>query len=120
MADSIKVTKRDKFYMLLDIKEVVENEMLVDFIRHELDLLDKKSHSGSRKPNARQIENAEVLVPQILEYLSSVDNATVGEITKGIELPATNQRVTAHLTQLLKDNKVVRVVEKGKAFYSIA
>lgn len=120
MANSVKVTKSDKFNMLLAIEEVAENEMLVEFINHELELIAKKSKSGSRKPTKTQVENAEVLVPQVLEYLANVDNATASDIVKGIELPATNQRVTAQLTKLLKDGKVVRVVEKGKAFYSLA
>lgn len=120
MANStVKVTKTDKFNMLLAIDEVAENDMLVDFIKHELELIAKKSKSGSRKPTKTQVENAEILVPQILDYLASVDNATVTDIVNGIDLPTTNQRVTAQLTKLAKDNKVVRIVEKGKAYYSV-
>ena len=38
-----KVTKRDNFNALLKIEEVASTEQLVEFVNHELELLDKKS-----------------------------------------------------------------------------
>ena len=43
MAETKKLTKKEKFGMLLNIKEVAENEMLVEFINKELELLNKKN-----------------------------------------------------------------------------
>ena len=37
-----KVTKRDNFKALLEIEEVKANQGLVDFINHELELLDNQ------------------------------------------------------------------------------
>ena len=53
-----KMTKREKFELLLTIAEVQENEMLVEFINHELELLAKKNATGTlRKPTKTQLEN---------------------------------------------------------------
>ena len=42
-----KMTKREKFELLLTIAEVQENEMLVEFINHELELLANSLASSS-------------------------------------------------------------------------
>ena len=49
-----KMTKREKFEMLKAIPEVSANEMLVEFIDHELDLLAKKNAS-EKKPTAMRV-----------------------------------------------------------------
>ena len=54
---SRKPTKRDHFNALLAINEVASNPALVEFIEHELDLLNRKN-TAERKPTAKQVENA--------------------------------------------------------------
>ena len=46
MATEKKITKRDRFNELLGIPAVAENEGLVEFIEHEIELLDKKNTAG--------------------------------------------------------------------------
>ena len=42
-----KMTKKDYFNELLKIGAVASNESLVDFINHELELLDRKSSKST-------------------------------------------------------------------------
>ena len=114
-----KLTKADKFAMLKAIPAVAENEVLVEFIDHEVALLAKKN-SAEKKPTAQQTANAGIC-EAIVEGLEANRLYTVTEIIK--EIPAcsdlTNQRVSALLRQLVEGGKVKRTEDKRKAYFSI-
>ena len=115
-----KITKREKFEMLAKIDAVAKNPMLVEFIEHELELLAKKSASGSGKLTATQKENENVK-SAILEEMSNEPNRlfSVSEMIK--LFPACNElslpKVTALVTQLAKADLVERIEEKRKAYF---
>ena len=111
-----KLTKRDHFNALLNIEEVKSNETLVDFINHELELLAKKN-SAERGMTKTQKENAD-LQQKILETLEPNMLYTVSDLCKlmGIE---SNQKMTHLLTPLADEGKLVRTVEKRRAYYSL-
>lgn len=115
-----KITKREKFEMLKAIPEVAGNEMLVEFIDHELELLAKKNAS-EKKPTAQQTAN-EGIKEAILEAMEPNRLYTVTEIQKEVAECAelSNQRVSALMRQLKDDGKVVRTEEKRKAYFSKA
>ena len=56
MAETKKLTKKEKFGMLLNIKEVAENEMLVEFINKELELLNKKNGKNGQTKGQKENE----------------------------------------------------------------
>ena len=73
---------------------------------------------GERKPTKTQVEN-EGIKAQILDVMGNAEGRmTVGELMKELAIES-NQKVTSLLTQLRKDNKVVRVEEKGVAYYTL-
>jgi hypothetical protein len=117
-----KMTKAQKFEMLLALAEVKANPTLVEFIEHELELLAKKN-SADKKPTAQQTANKGIC-DAILEALAENPTRlfTITDIIK--EVPAcadlTNQRVSA-LVRGMKDSGLVEPVEeKRKAFFRIA
>jgi hypothetical protein len=118
MMNEKKITKAQKFAMLKAIPEVAANEMLVEFIDHEMELLAKKN-SADKKPTAQQTANAEI-AKAIVERFSAEPNRlfTITEIIK--EVPAcaelTNQRVSAIVRGLIGVS-VERVEEKRKAYF---
>ena len=119
---STKVTKKERFAQLMEIvnaSQVENSAELVAFIEHEVELLNKKN-SRSGKPTARQVENEEIK-ESILLILSTVGKPmTVTQLLSELCNPElSNQRVSALLTQLKDDFKVVRTVEKKVAFYSL-
>ena len=115
--NTVKVTKRERFEQIKAL--VKDNEELVAFIDHEIELLNKKN-SRSGKPTKTQIEN-EAIKNTILDILQTTGKPmTVTQLLANDELDGlSNQRVSALLTQLRKADKVVRTVEKKVAFYSI-
>jgi len=115
-----KPTKRDNFNALLAIPAVAENADLVDFITHEIELLDKKN-SAERKPTAKQVENASIK-DAILAWMNENVLYTCAEVTK--VCPACEglsvNRVSALLTQLKNEDLLVVTEDKRKHFYTLA
>ena len=111
-----KITKREKFAMLLEIEAVKGNEMLVEFIEHEMELLSKKN-GADRKPTAQQTANAEIQ-KAILEAMEVGKRYTITDLIKTVPACAdlTNQRVSALVRQLMP-TYIERVEEKKKAYF---
>lgn len=120
-----KLTKRDYFSQLREI--VKDNADLVAFIDHEVELLNKKNASKSDAPSKTQIEN-KALQENILDVMCGLDNAKtitelindteIGKLTFGKEnKEMTNQKLSRLVNDLAKENKVVRTVVKGVAYF---
>ena len=114
-----KMTKRDYFNELLTIAEVKENKAMVDFINHELELLEKKNASKSTTLTKEQKANVE-LKDQIIEEMVKGKCYTISDMQK--ELPCcaelTNQKISAMVRQLMAEGKVKRTEDKRKAYFS--
>ena len=113
-----KMTQRDFYNEIIALAEANEREDIVEFAKGRIAVLDKKS--GNKKPTKTQEENA-VLKNVILNTLTN-EGVTVTDLqNKNEELSVlSNQRVSAILRQMVLDGKVVKVVEKKKAYFSLA
>jgi hypothetical protein len=115
-----KMTKKDYFNELLKIKEVAESEKLVAFIEHELELLAKKNSTatGEKKLTATQKANEEVKVA-ILNGMEADRLYTITELMKEIPecVEMTNQKVSAIVRQMVKEETVNRIEDKRKALF---
>lgn len=113
---SKKLTKKDYFNSLLGLAEVKANPALVDFIKHELELLAKKN-SADKKPTAQQVAN-EGLKTAILDGMEEGKLYTITELIKAIPDLAdlTNQRVSALVRQML-GSSIERIEDKRKAYF---
>ena len=115
-----KMTKREKFELLLTIAEVQENEMLVDFINHELEVLAKKNATGTlRKPTKTQIENENLIEVIFAKLQATGEGMTISEIQVEDEMleGLTNQKMSALLKKLVDSQRVEKYVEKKKTFF---
>ena len=119
-----KMTKREKFEMLANIPAVAENEMLMEFIAHELELLAKKnvSATGEKKLTATQLAN-EGLKSEIFDHMATNPNRlfTISELIKEVPSCAelSTSKVSAMLTQLIKAEKVERISDKRKSYFKV-
>ena len=120
MATTTKTTKAQKFEMLKNIPAVAENEMLVEFINHELELLAKKN-SAEKKPTAQQTAN-EGIKSAIVDGMENGKAYTITDIIKSVPECAelTNQRVSALMRQLVEAKVVIRTEDKRKAYFTLA
>ena len=116
--DIIKNTKPTKKGMFVEILKVVEgNEDMVNFINHEIELLDRKKSSNSESKT--QIEN-KAIKEKIVNALTQVAReVTITELQSVNEDMASysNQKLSALLKQLVEDGLVERVEDKKKAFF---
>lgn len=121
MENTKKITKRDNFNKLLTIEEVARDEQLVEFINHELKLLDKKSASHSTAKTANQKANEEIKT-KIVDALVQLGKSTISELQVGSEEMAeySNQKLSALLKQLVDSKQVIRTMEKKKAYFEVA
>jgi hypothetical protein len=115
-----KLTKRDHFNALLAIEEVAQNPTLVEFINNELELLARKN-SADKKPTAVQQANEE-LKEAIMAHLASGEKYTVSMLIKEVPECAelSNQKVSALITILIGEGKVVKTIEKRVSYFSKA
>ena len=113
-----KITKRERFNQLLEIAEVKANADLVDFINHEIELVERKN--GSRKPTKTQLEN-EGIKDAIVEIMGKEPNRmfTVTEMCKMLSDIGdfTPQKISALMRALVLDGKVERVQDKRKTYF---
>lgn len=119
-----KMTKKETINLLIDVlmgnQEVEDMQIFVDFLVHERELLEKKSsNSGQTKT---QKEN-EVIKDKIVDTLKGLDRPVM--ITELQEANAelanfSNQKISALLTQLVNSKVVNRVVDKKKAYFTLA
>ena len=121
MENTKKITKRDNFNKLLTIEEVARDEQLVEFINHELELLDRKSASHSTAKTVNQKANEEIKT-KIVDALVQLGKSTISELQAGSEEMAeySNQKLSALLKQLVDSNQVVRTMDKKKAYFEVA
>ena len=112
-----KPTKRDNFTALLKLSEVKADPKLVEFITHEIDLLDRKN-TVDKKPTKTQQEN-EVIKTTVLSAMESNRLYSISEMLK--EFPVckgmSNQKLSSLVRQMVLDKQVERVEDKRKAFF---
>lgn len=126
-----KLTKKDLFKMVRGVVENsgVDNQVeLLEFIDHELELLNNKAirKANGETPTAK--ENAEIL-RLAMEHLEGVEKATISEILKDCEVIAnyitiagkniSNQKLSAVLNKGVEDKKLCKVTEKKVTYFSI-
>ena len=118
-----KLTKKDKFNMLLALASVKENDMLSEFIKHEIELLDRKN---SKSATLTKAQKDAIAVGEIVrDILAENERMTVGAILKDERIASyvkadgncvSSQMLTAILS---KSSDFVNVKEKKVSYYSL-
>lgn len=117
------VNKKTKRELFGEVREIVEREGrtdLIEFVDHELELLEKKANrTGTTKT---QKEN-EIIKAKIIDALVKIATpVSITELQEQDEEMAqySNQKISALLTQLIKEERVVRNKDKKKSVFTIA
>ena len=120
-----KITKREKFEMVLDY--IKDNEMLTEFINHEIDLVSRKaSKSAKLTPAQEDALKVADIIKDILAECEVTKGMTVGALLKDERIKSftkadgnsvSSQMITAIFTKNAKD--YIRTVEKKTAYYAL-
>ena len=120
-----KITKKEMFAQVIAMaqgEEVsVSADEIVAFAKHEIELLNKKVGTKSKKETANDAENTR-LMEVIVETLTGSEKAmTVSELmTVNAELgELSNQKVSALMKKLVDGGRVQKSTDKRKSVFSI-
>lgn len=109
--ESIKKVTKKEYYVML--KEVVENsnsenkDELVEFIEKQITLLDNKAAKARERAAEKRAEGDELRA--LVEATLTDEYQTIADITEQIDNEdVTKAKVTARLTQLVKDGLAVK------------
>ena len=116
------MTKREMFVAIMNVDAVAENAEMVEFLKHQIDLLDSRKASP-KKPTAKNLEN-EGIKDTICEVLAGAERMRVKDMIADERLADYSLwKITALLRQLLPDTgdgRVVKTVEKKVSYFSLA
>lgn len=126
MEKAKKVTKREYFAQLREA--VADNPELVAFIDHEVELLNKKNSGNSQtKTQKENAVIAEMLVGELAKAgkpITITDLMNESEVIQNYVLEngnrLTNQKISAIFKQLGEANRIVKVTDKKKSYFSVA
>lgn len=112
-----KLTKRDVLNYM--IKTYGNDEMVVAYATHEIELLDRKA--SVKTPSKVQVENENIkgVILNVLTELAKPSTITEIQNANPELAVLSNQKMSALLTQLKNADKIVKTVDKKKAYFSI-
>ena len=117
-----KLTKKEKFNMVL-AHIPAENTELVEFIKHEIELLEKKANGSDKARAKKNAENEKLkadLLVALAEYGEPVTVTDFHDKSPSTVATLSVSKLTSLLTSLKADGKVVRTEIKKRPFYSVA
>lgn len=117
------MTKREMFAQILTINEVAENPEMVEFLNHQIELLDSRK-GGAKKPTKTQQENEGIKDTIYQVLFESETPMRVKDLLEDERLADySSSKITALLRQMLPetgDGRVTRTIEKKVAYFSVA
>lgn len=118
-----KMTKKDWFETIrafLEESDFEPKEEALNFLSHEIELLNKKSSSGKKTKNQKENEEIKKLILVALELFGRPVTVTT-MIKENSEMNKLSpQKLSALLKQLVESEEVVRTVEKRVPYFSLA
>ena len=115
------MTKREMFVAIANVAEVAANAEMVEFLNHQIELLDARKNSKSKGMTKNQKEN-EGIKAVIAEVLADTgERMTVTEMLADERLNGyTNQKISALLRQMTEAKTVVKTIEGKKSYFEVA
>lgn len=111
------MTKKEMFATIKTL--LADNEEVVAFCDHEIELLSKKRSSTNSKAKAETEERAEKVYNALAQMEEAVTITELLALTSDEEVAGyTNQRVSALLRKL--GNRVTKEMRGKKAYFSVA
>lgn len=117
-----RITKRDRFNELLTMIPA-DRADLIDFVNHELELLDKKNNAEKKPTKAQQ--EAAALADTVAEVMENMTEAlTVSDIQAMDERISaanfSNQKIAAIMRRLVAEGRAVKVEAGRKSLFKLA
>jgi predicted transcriptional regulator len=118
-----KITKREMFNLIANTCK--DNNEIVAFCMHEIELLDNKKASGNKKASETTDKNVELVFTKLEEMgrpctiTELIANGGLESLKNESGL-VTTQRISAYLKKLVDNGRVVKTTDKKKTLFAIA
>ena len=117
-----KMTKREMYNLIADLNS--DNQDIVDFCNHEIELLDNKKSKGNAKANEKVAQAVEVVYNALVEVDRPI---TVSDLIASADLTPlandegviTTQKVSSMLKKLREQGRVESYVDKKKTYFKV-
>lgn len=117
-----KMTKRDMYNLIIATNK--DNQAIVEFCEHEIELLERKKSNGNKKANVQMEQNV-AIVYQALEEIGRpatasdlIANCDLGALKNEIGVVST-QKVSSYLKKLVDSGKAKKFVDKKKTYFEL-
>lgn len=111
------MTKKEMYVNIATL--LADNEEVVDFCQHQIDLLDaRKASTGLSKTQKENLEILETIKASLAEIGKGVTVTDLINLSPALH-GLINQKVSALLRKLMADGKVEKTVEGKKALFSL-
>ena len=117
-----KMTKKEMFTLIATLN--ASNQEIVDFCKHEIELLEKKKSNGNAKANEKMEQAVELvynaLVSAIVPVSASelIAKGGLDELANEFGVVST-QKVSAYLNKLVAVGKVEKYTDKKKTYFKV-
>lgn len=116
------MTKKEMFTLIATLN--ANNQEIVDFCNHEIELLEKKKSNGNAKANEKMEKSVELvynaLVSAIVPVSASelIAKGGLDELANEFGVVST-QKVSAYLNKLVAVGKVEKYTDKKKTYFKV-
>ena len=118
-----KMTKKEMFAEIMAVVEKAEVEnrnAMMEFIDHEIELLEKKSSkSGQSKTQKENEVLKEEILAELIEINKPVTVSDFQAVTRFAPPEFSNQKMSALLNQLVNAGRVHKEIIKKKSYFSV-
>ena len=117
-----KVTKKEMFNLIANLN--CDNQSIVDFCMHEIELLERKKSNGNKKANEKVNDGVELIYNALAEFgrpataSDLIANCDLDSLKNEIGVVST-QKVSAYLKKLVDSGRAKKFVDKKKTYFEL-
>ena len=117
-----KITKKEMFELIAKVN--ANDTQIVEFCKHEIELLDRKKSNGNAKANEKMEKSVELVYNALASMGKSataselIANADLTELANESGVVST-QKVSAYLNKLVALGKVEKFTDKKKTYFKV-
>lgn len=117
-----KMTKRDMYNLIIATNQ--DNQAIVEFCEHEIELLERKKSNGNKKANIQMEQNVAIVYQALEEFgrpattSDLIANCDFNALKNEIGVVST-QKVSSYLKKLVDSGKAKKFVDKKKTYFEL-
>lgn len=112
-----KMTKKEMFGEIL--KRVSDNTEMVEFLNHEIELLERKASKSTQTKTQKENEGIKEIILNALTEIGKPVTITELQNANTELAEFSNQKISALLKQLVDSKVVDKMIDKKKSYFTV-